>query len=849
MAQSAGPPVPPVEREGITVLSGNENSEVEFFWPWELQNKVKNARVMVFGYNADVTSAFADNLIRIRDIGRMLLSDLVVERQEDEAILLASKELHNQESDKRLIYTSTRGLFFFGTPHLGSRAGEATRVAVLKAIAKTAFVKVPPKLDWALKLHSDELNDLTDDFRRTSLWLDQKFIIYSYYESVETGSLNDIVVDQASALTGYDKENPQPVQRNHQDMVKFADEKDRVFRNVCGNIKAVMRATSSKVPANAKVPSYPAFSMEPVKNFVPRKALLNQVRSQLTCEPEGRQMGVRKVGIWGSGGTGKSQLARAYLQQYGNQYDATFWVHAIGPATLERGFQDIYNALPGPTSLPPNASTENARAAVLMWFFQNPGKWLLVFDEADDLDEKDENFIQLSNYIPRGNNVHVIITSRSSTARDFSTYDGVEIRTLEPTEAVNLFLACAKIEGATQDASEQAEFIADELDYLPLALTIAGSYVSRTPRLAADLSQYLKEHQERRELLRQEPQQLIDMYGRSLMSTWEASYTAVHNQLPDACCIFTLLGFFGKDDIHIDLFPWVSPQEEEGHDSWRFNLDLKVNGVSDLEKCFSILEQYCMIQRDATKGGYSMHSLVHAWSLSRLETKQPEHLDLYAGSASLVLVNSTGKMLKALEISDTENNRQAALRLVPHLRNGLQILKKNFANSNDRDGKEVAEQLLPILVLMQQNTSDFRETYTSFIAERFEIDQIIESLGREIRAAQGGRLLPLRRRAHEAALQARSYVEPLMSSGFVILETMEHMMTNKDIKFCSECRVVTIDMLESLDRAISRHSSDIAGLKEALNNWVSLYREYERNWEDMMTLVQEIKDQANEKSA
>lgn len=39
---------------------------------------------MVFGYNADVTSSFADNLIRIRDIGRMLLSDLVVERQEDE---------------------------------------------------------------------------------------------------------------------------------------------------------------------------------------------------------------------------------------------------------------------------------------------------------------------------------------------------------------------------------------------------------------------------------------------------------------------------------------------------------------------------------------------------------------------------------------------------------------------------------------------------------------------------------------------------------------------------------------------------------------------------------------------
>lgn len=69
-------------------LNGHPQStwthDSKFFWPWELKNKVKNARVMVFGYNADVTSSFADNLIRIRDIGRMLVSDLVVERQEDE---------------------------------------------------------------------------------------------------------------------------------------------------------------------------------------------------------------------------------------------------------------------------------------------------------------------------------------------------------------------------------------------------------------------------------------------------------------------------------------------------------------------------------------------------------------------------------------------------------------------------------------------------------------------------------------------------------------------------------------------------------------------------------------------
>ncbi|KAI8679350.1 hypothetical protein NCS57_00213000 [Fusarium keratoplasticum] len=682
MAEVANPPVPSIEREGITVLYGDENSKVDivirhglnghpqstwthetkFFWPWELKNKVKNARVMVFGYNADVTSSFADNLIRIRDIGRMLLSDLVVERQEDEererpiifmghslrglvikqAILLASKELHNQESDKRLIYTSTRGLFFFGTPHLGSRAGEATRAAVLKAIAKVAFVKVPPKLDSALKSHSDELNDLTDDFRRTSLWLDQKLIIYSYYESFGDGALGDIVVDQASALTGYDKENSQPVQKNHQEMFKFANKDDRVFENVCGSIKAVMRATSSSVPGSTKVPSYLEFSMETVKTFVPRKRLLNEVRSQLTRESEGRQAGARKVGIWGSEGTGKSQLARSYLQEYGYQYDATFWIHAISPAALERDFQQIYGTLPNPAPLPPDSSPKKVRAAVL---------------------------------------------SRSSIARDLSTYTGIEIRVLEPPEAARLFLACAKIEGATEDTEKQAELIAEELGYLPLALTIAGSYVARTPRLAADLSGYLKEHRERKELLRQEPQQLIDMYGRSLMSTWEASYTAVHNQLPDACCIFSLLGFFGNEAIYLDVLTWAWPHEQDTHSNWCEDLELQVRSVNDLEECFSTLEKYSMLQRDATTGAYSMHSLVHAWAFSRLGVKQPQTFSTYANSACQILFKSTAKMLKLLEEEDTESSRQTALRLVPHLRNALQVLEKFLTDSTGDDSE------------------------------------------------------------------------------------------------------------------------------------------------------------------
>lgn len=336
-------------------------------------------------------------------------------------------------------------------------------------------------------------------------------------------------------------------------------------------------------------------------------------------------------------------------------------------------------------ALPPDSPPEKVRAAVLRWFFQNSGNWLLVFDEADGLHEKDGNFIPISNYIPRGKNVHVIITSRSSMARDLSTYDGIEIRTLEPPQAVKHSLACAKIEGATEEMRKQAELIAEELGRLPLALTIAGSYVARTPRLAADLSGYLKEHRERKELLRQESQQLIDMYGWSLMSTWEASYIAVHNQLLDACRVFSLLGFFGKEAIYLDVLTWAWPQEQETHSNWCEDLELKVRCVNDLEECFSTLEKYSMLQRNATIGAYSMHSLVHAWAFSRLGVKQPQTFRTYANLACQILFNSTARMLKLLTEEDTESNRQAALRLVPHLRNGLQVLEKFLTDSTGDD--------------------------------------------------------------------------------------------------------------------------------------------------------------------
>lgn len=146
---------------------------------------------------------------------------------------------------------------------------------------------------------------------------------------------------------------------------------------------------------------------------------------------------------------------------------------------IDRDFLEIYQLLPRNIPLQAHQpTTEDVRRAVLSWFTRKAGKWLIVFDGADQLTKRDQNFIDLSRYIPGYPNVHIIITSRSSAMKRFSTFEGVNIGELYKYQAVELFFKCVEIP-RTQDKTEaEVELIVTELECLALAITIAATYVS-----------------------------------------------------------------------------------------------------------------------------------------------------------------------------------------------------------------------------------------------------------------------------------------------------------------------------------------------------------------------------------
>ena len=75
-----------------------------------------------------------------------------------------------------------------------------------------------------------------------------------------------------------------------------------------------------------------------------------------------------------------------------------------------------------------------------------------MFDGADELDNTDDaHFVDIGRYIPGSPYVHVIITSRSSTAKDLSTFEGVEVGELEEVQAKELFCRCSGLKEPTSE--------------------------------------------------------------------------------------------------------------------------------------------------------------------------------------------------------------------------------------------------------------------------------------------------------------------------------------------------------------------------------------------------------------
>ena len=262
--------------------------------------------------------------------------------------------------------------------------------------------------------------------------------------------------------------------------------------------------------------------------------------------------------VCGIGGVGKSQLVLNYIREYRRDYAAVFWIEAGKRETIERDFLQIHRLLFGvqPGSGQDNMNVENAVLAVKDWFPGNDRRWLVVFDSADAIDnEEDDLYIDIKYFIPDDPSVHFIVTTRSATVREMTDLEAVKVADMDGAEAAELFIKYMKKRDILPEMTAEIDLLVGELGHLALAITLAGAYISATPRLRSDIKLYLPEYRRRRkELLSQKPNRMIHQYKESVLTTWEMTFSGIASQSRIASRFLTLLAFVHFGDIFMELF-------------------------------------------------------------------------------------------------------------------------------------------------------------------------------------------------------------------------------------------------------------------------------------------------------
>ena len=265
----------------------------------------------------------------------------------------------------------------------------------------------------------------------------------------------------------------------------------------------------------------------PARNpgFTGRDGLLAAVRDRLLAG------GAAVVqALHGMGGVGKTQLAAEYAHRFAAGYELAWWVNAEQGGLIGDQVAALGVAL---GCIDAGAEMATVRAVVVAEL-RARGRWLLVFDNAEDPAE-------VAAWLPGGSG-HVLITSREAGWAELAA--PVEVDVLARPESVTLLQA--RVPGL---GGADADRLAAGLGDLPLALAQAAAFLAAT---GMAVQEYLG-------LLHARAGQLLDQavpgsYPRSLAAATGLTAGRLADDDPAAAELASLCAFLAPEPIPEELF-------------------------------------------------------------------------------------------------------------------------------------------------------------------------------------------------------------------------------------------------------------------------------------------------------
>jgi tetratricopeptide (TPR) repeat protein len=306
-----------------------------------------------------------------------------------------------------------------------------------------------------------------------------------------------------------------------------------------------------------------------------------------------------KAAITGAGGIGKTQLALELAYRTREQYKscAVLWIPAADIESLHQGYMHVAQRLGIPGW---NNETSDVKRLVQHYLNQeSAGQWMLLFDNADDISlwtakpGSRAEAVGLMQYLPNSKQGYIVFTTRDTGTAMKLGAQNIEVPEMDQDIAQTLLQKCLTNRDLKKEQQE-ASLLLGKLNYLPLAITLAGAYINinKTTTLQEYLSLLATQKDKSSGLLSDDvedgPISRVDQ--QPLAVTWLISFEQICTQNQFAADCMSFMACIEQRDIPLSLLP---------------------TGALPREDAIKMLADYSMITRRPAGSALDMHQLVH----------------------------------------------------------------------------------------------------------------------------------------------------------------------------------------------------------------------------------------------
>ncbi|GAB1203350.1 hypothetical protein APSETT445_001985 [Aspergillus pseudonomiae] len=353
-----------------------------------------------------------------------------------------------------------------------------------------------------------------------------------------------------------------------------------------------------------------------------------------------KSQGPSRIAICGLGGVGKTQIALelAYRLQSRHSDYSVFWIPCTSHESVEQAYLTLAHILGMH-----NAQPAEAKNSVKAYLSQRTGRWLLIFDNADDIDMWIQSCTGnpnpvLVDFLPQSDQGRILFTTRNrKLAVKLASSNVIDIS--EPDiETATKILDNLLIKKNLLDDSDATKTLIEQLAFLPLAIAQAAAYINENDIKFTEYITLLQEPEpEVIELLSEDfGDGEQDKYANPVATTWLISFQQIQRLNQLAADYLSFMACISPRDIPQSLLPSAISKRK------------KVEAIG-LLKAFSFINEQA-------EGFLSLHRLVYYATRNWMRNNQ--QLDPY--------IKKTADQLSHVFPTEDHTNRKMWRQYLPH---------------------------------------------------------------------------------------------------------------------------------------------------------------------------------------